>query len=64
MSSSILLLRSGDDGRGRVEELAAAMVHLGSRVAVEDLESGDYDRILDAVVQADTVIYWPPQAGD
>lgn len=64
MSATILLLHSGSGERGRVEELAAAMVQRGSRVAVEDLDSGDYDRILDAVGEADTVIYWPAQSTD
>ena len=64
MTTSILLLRSGDGERQRVEELAAAIVRLGSKVVVEDLEGGHYDRILDAVVQADTVIYWPGETLD
>jgi hypothetical protein len=64
MSANILLLHCGNGERGRVEELAAAIVLLGSRVAVEDLDSGDYDRILDAVGEADTVIYWPAQSTD
>ena len=59
MSKSVLLLHSGDIERGRVVELAAAMDELGSKVTVADLASGDYDRILDAVVQADTVVFWP-----
>ena len=64
MSTNILLLHAGDGERGRVKELAAAMVQLGSKVAVEDLDSGAYDRILDAVGEADTVIYWPAQSTD
>jgi len=63
MSTNILLIHAGDGQRGRVEELAAAMVQLGSKVAVEDLDSGAYDRILDAVAQADTVIFWPAHSG-
>lgn len=59
MSTKILLLHSGEGERGRVEELAAAIVQLGSAATMEDLESGDYGRILDAVAEADTVIYWP-----
>lgn len=58
----MLLLHAGDGERGRVEELAAAMILLGSKVAVDDLDSGAYDRILDAVEQADTVIFWPAQS--
>lgn len=64
MSTSLLLLHSGDSERGRVEELAAAIGRLGSKVAVEDLAAGDYDRILDAVEQADTVAFWPGESGD
>lgn len=64
MSKNILLLHSGDHERGRIAELAAAMVQLGSKVAVADLESGEYDRILDAVDKADTVVYWPTQSGN
>jgi len=64
MSATILFLHSGNGERGQVDELAAAMVLLGSRVGVEDLDSGDYDRILDAVGEADTVIYWPTQSTD
>jgi len=63
MSKSLLLLYSGDIERSRVSELAAAIGQLGSRVTVEDLASGDYDRILDAVVKADTppVAVWTRQ---
>ncbi|MCX7168962.1 MAG: hypothetical protein NTY41_01375 [Proteobacteria bacterium] len=61
---NILLLHAGDDERDRVEELSAAIGRLGSNVAVENLASGDYDRILDAVARADTVIYWPAESGD
>ena len=64
MSKSLLLLHSGDSERGRVEALATAMGGLGSRVTVEDLASGDYDRILAAVVEADTVVFWPAGSGD
>jgi len=64
VSATILLLHSGNGERGRIEEIAAAIVLLGSGVAVEDLDSGDYDRILDAVGKADTVIYWPTQSTD
>lgn len=64
MSTSILLLHAGNSERERVDELAAALCRLGSRVAVEDLANGDYDRILDAVVLADTVAYWPAKSGD
>ena len=59
MSAKILLLHSGEGERGQVEELAAAIVQLGSAATVEDLEGGAYDTILDAVAEADTVIYWP-----
>jgi len=63
MSTNILLLHSGAGERRRVEELAAAIVKLGAKAAVEDLASGQYDRILDAVALADTVIHWPAQTG-
>lgn len=63
MSTSLLLLHAGSSERARVDELAATLSRLGSRVAVEDLASGDYDRILDAVVQADTIAYWPKDKG-
>jgi len=59
MIARMLILLSGPDARHQVEELAASMARLVSSVAVEDLENGDYDRILDAVVEADTVICWP-----
>lgn len=64
MSATILLLHCGNSERGQLDELAAAIVLLGSRVTVEDLDSGDYDKILDAVGEADTVIYWPAQSTD
>lgn len=64
MSANILLLHAGPGERRRVEELAAAIANLGSEVAVEDLASGQYDKILDAVARADTVIHWPAQSGD
>jgi len=63
MSASILLLHAGNSERGRIDELAATLSRLGSTVAVEDLASGDYDKILDAVAKADTVVYWPAQSG-
>lgn len=59
MSASIVLLHAGNSERGRVDKLAAALSGLGSTVVVEDLASGDYDKILDAVAQADTVAFWP-----
>lgn len=59
MSASILLLHAGNSERTRVDELAATLGRLGSRVAVKDLAGGDYDQILDAVAAADTVAYWP-----
>lgn len=59
MSARLLLIHAGDDERGRVDELAAALSHLGSTVTVEDLAGGDYDKILDAVALADTVAFWP-----
>lgn len=59
MSTSLLLLHSGNSERGRVDELAATLRRLGSTVAVEDLASADYDKVLDALIQADTVAYWP-----
>ena len=62
MSTSLLLLHSGNSERARVDELAATLSRLGSKVTVEDLASGDYDKILDALVQADTVAYWPAQS--
>lgn len=61
MSTSLLLLHAGNSERARIDELAATLSRLGSRVAVEDLASGDYDKILDALVQADTVVYWPAE---
>lgn len=63
MSSSLLLLHAGNSERVRLDELAAMLNRLGSTVVVEDLASGDYDKILDAVVQADTVVYWPKDKG-
>lgn len=59
MSATIVLLHSGNGEPGRVAELAAALGRLGSTVTVEDLASGDYDKILDAVARADTVAFWP-----
>ena len=59
MSASIVLLHAGNSERGRIEELAAALSGRGSTVVVEDLASGDYDKILDAVAQADSVAFWP-----
>lgn len=59
MSTKLLLLHSGNSERGRLEELAAALSGLGSTVTLEDLAGGDYDKILDAVVEADTVVFWP-----
>lgn len=64
MSKSILLLHSGDSGRDAVEELATALGRQGSKVAVADLASGDYDRILDVVAAVDTVAFWPAGSGD
>lgn len=59
MSRSILLLHSGDSQRRQVADLAAAMAELGSKVVVEDLDRGDYERILDAVAQTEMVVHWP-----
>ena len=59
MSTTILLLHAGNSERGRVDELAAALGEMGSTVVVEDLASGDYDQILDAVARADSVAFWP-----
>ncbi len=59
MNQNILFLHAGESGRGRIDELAAAFAQLGTRVTVEDLSRCDYDRILDAVALADTVVHWP-----
>lgn len=59
MKRSILLLHSGDSQRRQVVDLAAAIVELGSTVIMEDLDAGDYQRILDAVAQTDMVVHWP-----
>lgn len=64
MSTSVLFLCAGAGERARVEELAAAMGRQGSKVTVEDLADGDYDRILDAVERADTIVHWPAGSGD
>ena len=64
MNGNLLILHSGDAERGRVEELAAAISRQGAKVAVADLACGEYDRILDAVERADTVVYWPAGAGN
>ncbi|MFA6310489.1 MAG: hypothetical protein WCV99_15310 [Sterolibacterium sp.] len=64
MSTNILFLISGAGERDRVAGLAAAIINLGSKVAVEDLAGGDYDGILDAVERADTVIFWPANSAE
>lgn len=64
MSSSLLFLYSGDSQRREIEVLAEAILELGLRVTMEDLDSGDYHRILDAIELSDTVIHWPAPRGD
>ena len=59
MSTNLLLLHAGNSELGAVKDLAAALSAQYITVTVEDLEKGDYDRILDAVARADTVVHWP-----
>lgn len=63
-SKNILVLYSGNEEPADVTQLAQAITGLGSTAVVRKMGNGvgngEYDRILDAVAMADTVIYWPP----
>lgn len=56
----ILVLYSSNDEPVVVRQLAEAITSLGSTAVVRKMGNGQYDKILDAVAIADTVIYWPP----
>jgi len=58
-SKTILVLYSGEDEPVTVTQLAEAIVRNGSTAVVRRLCSGQYGNVLDAVANADTVIYWP-----
>ena len=62
MNASVLFLHAGDSER--VAEMAAAVSALGVKVVVEVLATGAYDRILDAVAAADSVVCWPAGSAD
>jgi hypothetical protein len=55
----VLVLYSSDDAPVVVTQLAEAITRLGSTAVVRKMCNGQYDKILDAVAIADTVIYWP-----
>ena len=59
-SRSILILYSESDEPDLVRQLAESITRLGSTAVVQRLCSGQYDKVLDALVIADTAIYWPP----
>lgn len=62
-SKQILVLYSGNEEPADVTQLAKAITGLGSTAVVRGMGNGvgngEYDKILDAVAMADTVIYWP-----
>lgn len=59
-SRHILVLYSGIDAPVVATQLAEAITCLGSTAVVRQMCNGQYDKVLDAVAIADTVIYWPP----
>lgn len=56
----VLVLYAGDDEPIVVMQLAEAIARLGSTATVRKMCGGQYEKVLDAVAIADTVIYWPP----
>ena len=58
-SRKILVLHSSNDEPVVVTQLAKAITGHGSTAMVLKMSNGEYDKILDAVEIADTVIYWP-----
>ena len=56
----ILVLYAGDDEPVVATQLAEAIARLGSTATVRKMCSGQYEKVLDAVAIADTVMYWPP----
>ena len=59
-SRNILVLFSSNDEPVVVGLLAKSITRLGSTAVIQRMCAGQYDKILDAVAIADTVIYWPP----
>ena len=64
LKQRILLLHAGRGEQRHLENLAGSITRLGSTLVVEDLESGHYDKILDAAAFADIVMYWPSAPAD
>ncbi len=56
----ILLLYSSKEEPAVVKQLAESITRLGSTTVSRTMCDGQYDKILDAVEIADTVVYWPP----
>jgi len=59
-SQHILFLYPGNDEPAIVKQLADSIRHLGSTAVSRTMCDRQYDKILDAVAIADTVIYWSP----
>jgi hypothetical protein len=55
----ILVLHDDDKQPDIVTALADSITRLGSTAVVLSMHDGNYERILDAVAIADTVLCWP-----
>jgi len=60
LSQHILVLYSSNDEPAVVRQLAESITRLGSTTVTRTMYDHQYDKILDAVEIADTVVYWPP----
>jgi len=59
-SQRILILYSSSDEPAAVRQLGESITRLGSTTFSRTLHDRHYEKILDAVAIADTVVCWPP----
>lgn len=57
----ILVLYSSQEEPEAVKQLTKSIIRLGSTTQTQSMFDLQYDKVLDAVATADTVIYWPQE---